>query len=100
MYTGSQQAQCIIKICHAGPVAAAWASEAEGAAMKPPLMSQMLDGVQRMTQLARDTTSTFIAASSFFGPAFGESHLTVRGVRMPFVEISRPNEGHGDIADR
>eukprot|EP00884_Botryococcus_braunii_P015793 jgi/Botrbrau1/2898/Bobra.0036s0039.2 len=57
-----------------GPVAAAWAAEGEGgrASPTPLFMSQMLDGVQRLSLLARDATNNLLGGASFLGPAFAE----------------------------
>lgn len=55
-----------------GPAASAWAVEGDASGqLKAPLMSTMLDGVQRMTQLARDTTSSFFAMPPFCEPPAG-----------------------------
>ncbi|KAK9812377.1 hypothetical protein WJX73_005909 [Symbiochloris irregularis] len=55
-----------------GPVAAVLAAEGEGpSSARGPLVSQMLDGVQRVSQYARDTTTNFLAASALFGPPAG-----------------------------
>ncbi|KAK9814540.1 hypothetical protein WJX72_007608 [[Myrmecia] bisecta] len=68
-----------------GEAARAWAEEQ---ALKPPLMHTVLENFQRVTQLARDTTSSFFATASYFGPAFPPEEAGM--LSAPSMAVSCP----------